>query len=79
MACVNLVFPPQKLNSNDTIQQDTRGFNAAFSHRIPSVSVVQFTVQMSKLDGLGKTHRERIFVVELKLKLCSLFHYVQVV
>ena len=47
--------------------------------RIPSVSVVQFTVQMSKLDGLGKTHRERIFVVELKLKLCSLSHYVQVV
>ena len=79
MACVNLVFPPQKLNSNDTIQQDTRGFNAAFSHRIPSVSVVQFTVQMSKSDGLGKTHRERIFVVELKLKLRSLFHYVQVV
>ena len=79
MACVNLVFPPQKLNSNDTIQQDTRGFNAAFSHWIPSVSVVQFTVQMSKSDGLGKTHRERIFVVELKLKLRSLFHYVQVV
>ena len=32
MACVNLVFPPQKLNSNETLQQDTRGFNAAFSH-----------------------------------------------
>ena len=24
---------------------------------------------MSKLNGIGKTHRERIFVVELKLKL----------
>ena len=29
---------------------------------------------MSKLNGLGKTHRERIFVVELKLQLCSPFH-----
>ena len=34
---------------------------------------------MSKLNGLGKTHRERIFVVELKLKLRSLFHYEQIV
>ena len=71
MACVNLVFLPQKLNSNDTLQRDTRGFNA--------VSVVQFTVQMSKFNGLGKTHRKRIFVVELKLKLRSLFHYEQIV
>ena len=31
MGCVNLVFPPQKLNSNGTLQQDTR-FNAAFFH-----------------------------------------------
>ena len=78
MACVNLVFPSQKLNSNGTLQRDTRGFNAAFSQKIPSVSLVQFTVQMSKLNGIGKTHRERIFVVELKLKLCSLFHYEQI-
>ena len=35
MACENLVFPPQKLNSDDTLQRDTRGFNAAFSHWIP--------------------------------------------
>ena len=75
MACVNLVFPSQKLNSNGMIQRDTRRFNAAFSQKIPSVSVVQFTVQMSKLNGIGKTHREPIFVVELKLKLCSLFLY----
>ena len=34
---------------------------------------MQFTIQMFKLNGLGKTHRERIFVVELKLKLRSLF------
>ena len=32
MACVNLVFPPQKLNSNDTLQRDTTEFNAAFFH-----------------------------------------------
>ena len=79
MARVNLVFPLQKLNSNDTLQRDTRRFNAAFSHWIPSVSVVQFTVKMSKLNGLTKTHRERIFLVELKLKLRSLFHYDQIV
>ena len=79
MACVNLVFPPQKLNSNDTLQLGTRGFNAVFSHRIPSVSVVQLMVQMSKFNGLGKTHRERVFVVELKLKLRSPFLYEQIV
>ena len=32
MACVNLVFSPQKLNSNETLQLDTRGINVAFSH-----------------------------------------------
>ena len=79
MACVNLVFPPRKLNSNGTLQRNKRGFNAAFSHWTPSVSIVQFTVQMSKLNGLGKTHRERKFVVELKLKLRSLFYYEQIV
>ena len=73
MACVNLVFPSQKLNSNGTLQRDTRECNAAFSQKIPSISVVQFKVQMSKLNGIGKTHQERIFVVELKLKLRSLF------
>ena len=31
-----------------------------------------------KLNGLGKTHRERLFVVELKLKLRSLFHCEQI-
>ena len=79
MVHVNLVFPPQKLNLNGTLQQNTQGFNAAFSHQILSVSVVQFMVQMSKLNRLGKTHQERIFFVELKLKLCSLFHYEQIV
>ena len=43
------------------------------------LAVVQFTVQMSKLNGLGKTHWESIFVVELNLKLRSLFHYKQIV
>ena len=51
MTCVNLVFPPQKLDSNETFQLDKRGFTAAFYHGIPSVFVVQFTVQMSKLNG----------------------------
>ena len=70
-----------KLNFNDTLQGDTMGFNEAFSHWISSVSVVQFTVQMSKLNGPGKTmtQRERIFVVGLKLKLRSLFHNEQIV
>ena len=67
-----------KINSNGTLQRDTREFNAAFTQNIPSISVVQFTVQMSKLNGIGKTHRERIFVVELKLKPRSLFHYEQI-
>ena len=67
-----------KINSNGTLQRDTREFNAAFTQKIPSISVVQFTVQMSKLNGIRKTHRDRIFVVELKLKLRSLFHYEQI-
>ena len=48
-------------------------------HKEISCSFMQFTVQMSKLNGLGKTHRERIFVVELKLKLRSLFHHEKIV
>ena len=79
MACLTLIFPSQQLNSNGTLQRDTREFNAAFSNRIPSVYVVLFTVQISKLNGLGKTRRERIFVVELKLKLRLSFHYEQIV
>ena len=59
--------------------RDTKEFNAAFPQKIPSLSVVQFTVQMSKLNGLEKTHRERIFVAELKLKLRSPFHHEQIV
>ena len=63
------------IHSNET-QED---FNAAFFHRIPPVSVMQFTVQISKLNGLGKTHQERTFVVKLKSKLRTLFHYEQIV
>ena len=47
-----------KFNSNETLQWDTRGFNGAFSHWIPFF--VQFTEQMSKLNGLGKTYRKCI-------------------
>ena len=80
--CYNGVFNSDlsftKLNSNGTLQRDTRECNAAFSQKIPSISVVQFKVQMSKLNGIGKTHQERIFVVELKLELRSLFHHEQI-
>ena len=31
MPCVNLVFLPQEPNSNELLQPDTKGFNAAFS------------------------------------------------
>ena len=78
MACLTLIFPSQKLNSNGTLRRDPRESIAAFYKKIPSISVVQFKVQMSKLNGIGKTHQERIFVVELKLKLRSLFHYEQI-
>ena len=49
-------LPPQKPNLNETLERDTRGFNAAFL----SFSAVLFTVQMSKLKGLEKTRRKRI-------------------
>ena len=39
MTCVNLLFSPQKLNSNKTLQLNTGGFNAVRSP-FPSVSVV---------------------------------------
>ena len=55
MACVNVVFPPQKINSNETLQLDARELDADFYHWISSVSVVQFTVKMSNLNGLRKT------------------------
>ena len=70
MVCVNRVFPPQKLNSNETLQLDT--IYAALFNLIASVSALQFTVQMSKLNRLGKTYRKRIFVVELKTSLALL-------
>ena len=60
MACVNVVFPPQKINSNETLQLDARELDADFYHWISSVSVVQFTVKMSNLNGLRKTYRKRL-------------------
>ena len=59
-ACVNLAFPPQKLNSNEALQLDTRDLMRLFLFWITPVSVVQFIIQMFKLNGLGKTHRERL-------------------
>ena len=47
------------IHSNETQEDLMR----PFFHRIPPVSVVQFTVQMSRLNGLEKTHQERRFVL----------------
>ena len=81
--CCNRVFNSDLSFTKTKFERHTptrhkRECNAAFSQKIPSISVVQFKVQMSKLNGIGKTHQERIFVVELKLKLRSLFHYEQI-
>ena len=43
------------------------------------IEFLQFLLCNLRLNGPGKTHRERTFVVELKLKLRSLFHYEQIV
>ena len=60
-ARVNLIFPSQKLNSNEALQLETQGdLMRLFLFWITPVSVVQFIIQMFKLNGLGKTHRERI-------------------
>ena len=48
-----------------------------FVHWIPSVSAIQFTVQISKLNGLGKTHQKRIYSRSWKFR--SPFHYEQIV
>ena len=74
-----ITMTSDRRNLHSTLQRNTRGFNATSSRWIRSVSVVQFTVQMSKLNGLGKTHRKRIFVVGLKFWLRSPFHYEPIV
>ena len=54
MACV-LVFPPQKLNSKETLQLDTRGFNATlFSLN----SLLKNTAQLKKGDISMKSGNE---------------------
>ena len=54
MACVNLVFASQKLNSNGTLQPDTRGFNAAFSLKIPSVLLCNLRYKCSNWTDLER-------------------------
>ena len=76
--CYNGVFNSDLSFTKTKFERHTPTTNAAFSQKIPSISVLQFKVQMSKLNEIGKTHQKRIFVVELKLKLCSLFHYEQI-
>ena len=74
--CCNGVCKSGLSSTETKFEWDTsirhKGIYAAFSNLIASVSVVQFTVQMSKLNRLGKTYRKRIFIVELKTSLALL-------
>ena len=59
--CKSGLSSTEKFKSNETLLLDPRGLNAAFSRRIPSVSVVKFTIKMSKLNRLAKTDLKRIY------------------
>ena len=76
VACVNLVFPPQKLNSNDALQRDTRRFNAAFL-----IEFLQFLLCNLRYKCPNWTDWERlpegVLVVELKFR--SPLYYKQIV
>ena len=52
------VFLSMKLKST---RLNTRGFNVTFIYRIPSVSVVKFTVEIFKFKGLAKNRRKCIY------------------
>ena len=60
--CKSGLSSTQKLNSTETLLLDTTRVNTTFSQWVSLnlVSALQFTVQMSKLNGLGKTHWKRI-------------------
>ena len=62
MAYVNLVFPSQKLNSNETLQLHTREFYAAFFF-MNSFSfcraITGANVQIERKNG--KTHRKYLY------------------
>ena len=60
--CKSGLSSTQKLNSTETLLADTTRVNTTFSQWVSFnlVSALQFTVQMSKLNGLGKTYWKRI-------------------
>ena len=60
--CKSGLSSTQKLNSTETLLLDTTRVNTTFSQWLSFnfVSALQFTVQMSKLNGLGKTYWKRI-------------------
>ena len=69
--CKSGLSSTEKFKSNETLKLDPRGLNAAFSRRIPSVSVVKLTIKMSKLNRLAKTDLS-VFIAELKTSLTVL-------
>ena len=66
------------IHSNETQGDLMRPFLIEFLKFLLSNLFYSF-YKCPKLNGLGKTHRKRIFVAELKLKLRSPFHYEQIV
>ena len=69
--CKSGLSSTQKLNSSETLLLDTTRVNTTFSQWVSLVSALQFTVQMSKLNGLGKSYWKRICSRE---KLHSAIH-----
>ena len=63
------------IHSNETQEDLMRLFFIEFLQFL----LCNLRYKNSKLNGLGKTHQERTFVVKLKSKLRSLFHYEQIV
>ena len=65
VACLNFVFLPskkKKLWSNGhSFSLETRAFNVAFTHSIPSVSMVELTVEKIKFKRISKISRKSIF------------------
>ena len=54
--CKSGLSSTQKLNTTDTLLLDTTRVNTTFSQLVSLVSALRFTVQMSTLNGLGKTY-----------------------
>lgn len=56
VVCLNFVcIPSKKLWSNEhSFSLETKVFNMAFTHWIPSISVVELTVEKTKFKGISK-------------------------